>query len=106
MMEMMSGMKTEIKSEINVVKVEMNNEFAKIRSELKMSDVNMNSRLESMNETIAGVKSEMTINAVSYTHLLRQSYHSITILSFYTMENEFNRVLIIDQASQLDQCNQ
>ena len=54
--------KIEIKSEINVVKVEMNNEFANIRSELKMRDVNMNRRLESMNETMAEMKGEIIIN--------------------------------------------
>ena len=33
-----------------------------IRSELRVSEINMNSRLESMNKTIAGMKGEIIIN--------------------------------------------
>ena len=63
MMEMMSGMKTEIKSEINTVNVkltDLNNEFVNVRSELRANEIYMNSRLESMSEVIVGVKDVLT----------------------------------------------
>ena len=117
-----------IKSEINVVKVEMNNEFAKIRSELKMSDVNMNSRLESMSETIVGVKDELTIDINKIQTEMKNDIKTInekqneklieTNKKFDALTNKFNDKIkkqndkidsnvqsVIDECEQIKQAN-
>ena len=55
--------KNEIKSEVSIIHVkltDLNNEFINVSSELRASEIYMNSRLESMNEVIVGVKDELT----------------------------------------------
>ena len=70
MMEMMSGMKTEIKSEINVVNMSLNEiktENNNLKSENK-SEINaVNIKLTDLNNEFMNVRSEL--RAVSYTHL-------------------------------------